>query len=103
MGKKYRYKASDEDIKRAYRHMVLKHHPDKRRGAGEEILDDDDYFTNITKAYEILGVPSKRRAYDSVDPMFDDDVPSVNSKNKERFFEAFGPVLREMLAGQQGD
>lgn len=91
--KKYRYKASDEDIKRAYRHMVLKHHPDKRRGAGEEILDDDDYFTNITKAYEILGVPSKRRAYDSVDPMFDDDVPSVNNKNKERFFEAFGPVF----------
>ncbi|CAL4078225.1 unnamed protein product, partial [Meganyctiphanes norvegica] len=93
--KKYRFKASDEDIKRAYRHMVLKHHPDKRSGAGEEILADDDYFTNITKAYETLGVPNKRRAYDSVDPLFDDDVPSVKEKNKERFFEVFGPIFEQ--------
>jgi len=91
--KKYRFKASDEDIKRAYRHMVLKHHPDKRRGAGEEILEDDDYFTNITKAYEILGIPNKRKAYDSVDPLFDDDVPSTKEKNKENFFETFGPAF----------
>ncbi|KAG7169401.1 DnaJ subfamily C member 2-like [Homarus americanus] len=91
--KKYRYKASDEDIKRAYRMMVLRHHPDKRRGAGEEIRDDDDYFTCITKAYEILGDPVKRRSWDSVDPEFDDEVPAVNAYNKANFFEVFTPVL----------
>lgn len=91
--KKYRYKASDEDIKRAHRMMVLRHHPDKRRGAGEEIRDDDDYFTCITKAYEILGDPLKRRSWDSVDPEFDDDVPSVSSNNKSNFFKVFTPVL----------
>jgi DnaJ family protein C protein 2 len=31
---------------------VLRHHPDKRRGAGEDIREDDDYFTCITKAFE---------------------------------------------------
>lgn len=67
--------------------MVLRHHPDKRRGAGEEIRDDDDYFTCITKAYEILGDPLKRRSYDSVDPEFDDDVPVINAYNKTHFFE----------------
>jgi DnaJ family protein C protein 2 len=43
------------------RFKVLKHHPDKRRAAGEEIREGDDYFTNITKAFEILGNPVKRR------------------------------------------
>lgn len=86
--KKLRHKATDDDIKKAYRKMVLKHHPDKRKALGEEIRPDDDYFTCITKAYEILGVPNKRRSYDSVDPFFDDSVPS-NSESKKDFFEIF--------------
>ncbi len=32
-----------------FRFKVLKHHPDKRRAAGEDIREDDDYFTCITK------------------------------------------------------
>jgi len=91
--KKVRYNATDEDIKRAYRQKVLRHHPDKRKAAGEEIRSDDDYFTCITKAFETLSVASKRRAYDSVDSEFDDDVPSVNSSNKANFFKVFGPVF----------
>lgn len=66
---------------------MLRHHPDKRKAAGEEVRADDDYFTCITKAYETLSVASKRRAYDSVDSEFDDDVPTVNAANKARFFE----------------
>lgn len=66
---------------------VLRHHPDKRRAAGEEIREDDDYFTCITKAYEVLGDTSKRRAWDSIDPMFDNEVPAVNQNNKFNFFE----------------
>ena len=45
---------------------MLRHHPDKRKAAGEEIKLDDDYFSCITKAFEILGNPVKRRAFDSV-------------------------------------
>lgn len=51
----HRFNATDDDIKRAYRKIVLKHHPDKRKGKGEVISEDDDYFTCITKAYETLG------------------------------------------------
>lgn len=91
--RKFRYKATDDDIKKAYRMMVLRHHPDKRRAAGEEVREDDDYFTCITKAYEILGDPIKRRSWDSVDPEFDDEVPVVNAYNKANFFQAFTPVL----------
>lgn len=51
----FRINATDDDIRRAYRKMVLQHHPDKRKAKGEEIDTDNDYFTCITKAYEILG------------------------------------------------
>lgn len=88
--KNLRYKATDDDIKRAYRQKVLKHHPDKRKGKGEEIRSDDDYFTCITKAYETLGTPVKRRSYDSVDPQVDDSLPTSTEIKKEGFYKAFG-------------
>ncbi|XP_013163039.1 PREDICTED: dnaJ homolog subfamily C member 2 [Papilio xuthus] len=87
--KDLRYKASEDDIKRAYRQKVLKHHPDKRKAQGEEIRSDDDYFTCITKAYETLGTPNKRKSYDSIDPQFDDSVPTSAEIKKEDFFKAF--------------
>jgi len=90
---KLRINATDDQIKRAHRQKVLRHHPDKRKAAGEEIKLDDDYFPCITKAFEILGNPVKRRSFDSVDPEFDDDIPDI-LKNKERdFFKIFGPAL----------
>lgn len=46
-------------------------------------------------AWETLGNPVKRRSYDSVDPQFNDSVPSVNSNSKENFFEVFRPVFAE--------
>lgn len=86
--KSLRYRATDDDIKRAYRQKVLKHHPDKRKAQGEEVRSDDDYFTCITKAYEILGTPVKRRSYDSVDPEFDDALPT-QAEIKKGFYKAF--------------
>jgi len=79
---KLRYEATDLQIKKAYRFKVLRHHPDKRKALGEDIQEDDDYFTCITKAFEILGVPNKRRAYDSVDPEFEDEIPDQLSSTK---------------------
>lgn len=35
--------------------MVLKHHPDKRKAAGEQIGEgDNDYFTCITKGKQVI-------------------------------------------------
>lgn len=87
--KNLRYKATDDDIKRAYRQKVLKHHPDKRKAQGEEVRSDDDYFTCITKAYEILGTPVKRRSYDSIDPTIDDSIPSQADIRKDGFYKSF--------------
>lgn len=66
---------------------VLRHHPDKRKAQGEEIRPDDDYFTCITKAWEILGNPRNRRSFDSVDKEFDDSIPTVNEHTRNHFYE----------------
>lgn len=88
-----RYKATQRQIKAAHKTMVLKHHPDKRKAAGEPIKEgDNDYFTCITKAYEMLSDPVKRRAFNSVDPTFDNSVPS-KSEAKDNFFQVFSPVF----------
>lgn len=91
--KKMRFDASEDDIKRAYRKIVLKHHPDKRKAIGEEVKQDDDYFHCITMAYETLGTLKNRRAFDSVDPEFDDGLPS-QSEVKKDFFGSLADVFK---------
>ncbi|KAK7896869.1 hypothetical protein WMY93_022194 [Mugilogobius chulae] len=51
-----RYKATQKQIKAAHKAIVLKHHPDKRKAAGEQIVEgDNDYFTCITKGQLLRG------------------------------------------------
>ena len=52
--------ASDEDIKRAYRKMALKFHPDRHPGDKEA----EEYFKECAAAYQILSDPDKRVQYD---------------------------------------
>jgi DnaJ-class molecular chaperone len=54
--------ATQEEIKRAYRQLSLKSHPDKNPGDSEAI----GRFQKISESYEILGDVEKRREYDMV-------------------------------------
>lgn len=52
--------ASDEDIKKAYRKLSLKYHPDKN--PGDEFFADR--FREVQEAYDVLGSPENRKEYD---------------------------------------
>lgn len=88
---KYRFLATEDQIKRAHRKKVLKHHPDKKAAAGS--TEDDSFFKCIQKATEVLLDPVKRRQFDSVDEEADLDPPSKKETQKGNFFKLWGPVF----------
>ena len=53
--------ASSDEIKKSYRRLALKYHPDKNPGD----TSAEAKFKQINEAYETLGDPSKKKAYDS--------------------------------------
>ena len=52
--------ASSDEIKKAYRNLAFKYHPDRNEGNKEA----EDKFKRINEAYSVLGDESKRRQYD---------------------------------------
>ena len=83
-------KASQDDIKKAYRKLALKYHPDRNQGNASA----EERFKKISEAYAVLGDVEKRKQYDS----FGSQEAFNRSFSQEDIFRGFdlNDILRDL-------
>lgn len=59
------YSATDDELKKAYRKLAAKYHPDKQRDP-ETAAEAADKFKWANRAYKVLTDPEKRQMYNDV-------------------------------------
>ena len=94
--------ASEEEIKKAYRKLAMKHHPDRNHGDTTKAAEDK--FKEVKEAYEMLSDSQKRAAYDQhgfagVDPNM---RGGPGAEGFGGFAEAFGDIFGDVFGGARG-
>ena len=94
---------TDEEIKKAYRKLAMKFHPD--RNQGDKAKEAEEKLKEVKEAYEMLSDPKKRAAYDQyghagVDPNMG-RAGGPGTEGFGGFAEAFGDIFGDIF-GQQG-
>jgi molecular chaperone DnaJ len=92
---------ADEDIKKAYRKLAMKHHPDRNPDSKEA----EERFKEAKEAYEVLSEPEKRRAYDAYGHAGVSQQMGgmgADAAGFGGFAEAFGDIFSDIFGGGQG-
>ncbi|CUM64520.1 uncharacterized protein PRCAT00002125001 [Priceomyces carsonii] len=74
------------DIKKSFKRLCLKHHPDKIQQQKAQANNDSDYFAKVQFSYSILSDPIKRQRFDSTGSLNDVDVD--DEFNWKEYFES---------------
>ncbi len=95
--------ASDADIKKAYRRLAMKYHPD--RNTGNKAANAEKNFKDAKEAYEILSDSQKRASYDQfghagVDPSMGPGQGGFGTGGN--FSDIFGDVFGDIFGGGRG-
>ena len=84
--------ASDADLKKAYRQMAMKFHPDKNPGNKEA----EEKFKEAAEAYDVLSTPEKKQRYDQFGHQGMNGAGGFGGgMNMEDIFSHFGSVFGE--------
>jgi molecular chaperone DnaJ len=94
--------ASEAEIKKAYRRLAMKHHPD--RNTGDKSAAAEQSFKEAKEAYEVLSDAQKRAAYDQfghagVDPSMGGGQGFGAGGS---FSDIFGDIFGDMFGGGRG-
>lgn len=85
--------ASEDEIKKAYRQMAFKFHPDRNPGDAEA----ESRFKEAAEAYEVLRDPQKRARYDRFGHQGLGDTGFGGFSNTEDIFGAFSDIFGEFF------
>lgn len=87
--------ASNDEIKKSYRRMAMKHHPDRNT----EDSDAESKFKEAKEAYEVLSDSDKRAAYDQFGHDGVRGGPPGGGFSAEGFGDIFGDVFGDIFGG----
>ena len=92
--------ASDDDIKKSFRRLAMKYHPDRNTDNPQA----EEQFKKIKEAYDVLSDGKKRSAYDQfghagLDAGMGGGGPGGFSYTAENFSEIFGDVFGDIFGG----
>ena len=94
--------ATSDEIKKAYRKMAIKYHPDKNPGDKEA----EEKFKEAAEAYDVLSDSEKRQKYDRFghsmgggNPFGGGGYYSTGGMNMEDIFSQFGDIFGDIFGG----
>jgi len=92
---------SEDAIKKAYKKLALKHHPDK--APTDKKKEYEDKFKEINEAYSTISDPAKRRKYDMGEESPFSGGQSSSSRGGGGFQDIFGDLFRNGFGGGYDD
>lgn len=90
--------ASNDEIKKAYRKLAMKHHPDRN----PDHKDAEEKFKEAKEAYEVLSDAKKRDSYDRFGHAGVDPSMGAGAGGFEGFGDAFSDIFGDLFGGGRG-